>query len=201
MSRPAAAANPARGIPPRERRAESPARRATRAGAEGSGPAPARDFSPVTFRFDGAAAFKGRGRIARPRDGSKRFIVSPKATVRAERSIREEMGLTFRGDPLEGPLDLRILVFCAVPASWSRKRRAEALAGLIRPTVKPDFDNIVKIYSDAANRFIWRDDAQIVGHEFTKWYGEAPAVLMCVARPGLLPTGMQYAPTARVSVP
>ena len=48
-----------------------------------------------------------------------------------------------------------------VPKSWSNKKRDAALAGTIRPTGKPDWDNFAKML-DAFNEIVWIDDAQIV---------------------------------------
>jgi Holliday junction resolvase RusA-like endonuclease len=47
--------------------------------------------------------------------------------------------------PFTGAVELKLAAYIAVPKSWSKKKRADALAGLIRPTVKPDADNIQKL--------------------------------------------------------
>ena len=58
-----------------------------------------------------------------------------------------------------------------VPPSWTRKRRDDALAGVIRPTGKPDYDNIGKVV-DALNGIVWVDDSQIVDARIRKLYDE-----------------------------
>lgn len=76
--------------------------------------------------------------------------------------------------PLDGPLIIRIIGVFTPPASWSAKKRAEAIGGLIRPETKPDFDNLVKLACDAFNKVLWVDDARIVEARIAKWYGDKP---------------------------
>lgn len=49
---------------------------------------------------------------------------------------------------------------------------------LIRPTRKPDFDNIGKIICDALNGIAYRDDAQIVDALVRKFYSDTPRVIV-----------------------
>jgi Holliday junction resolvase RusA-like endonuclease len=63
---------------------------------------------------------------------------------------------------LLGPLTLAVTVYSAVPASWARKRQRAALAGLLRPTGRPDCDNLLKTICDGLNGVLWGDDAQVV---------------------------------------
>ena len=50
------------------------------------------------------------------------------------------------------------------------------VAGDIRPTKTPDYDNIGKIISDALNGVAYRDDAQIVEANISKYYSNLPRV-------------------------
>lgn len=50
------------------------------------------------------------------------------------------------------------------------------LAGIIRPTIKPDVDNIAKVILDSLNGLAYKDDKQIVFCAISKWYGENPRV-------------------------
>ena len=49
---------------------------------------------------------------------------------------------------------------------------------LIRPTRKPDFDNIGKVICDALNGIAYRDDAQIVDALVRKFYSDIPRVIV-----------------------
>lgn len=48
--------------------------------------------------------------------------------------------------------------------------------GLNRPIVKPDFDNIEKLYSDMYNSNIWIDDALTISATIDKYYSILPRV-------------------------
>ncbi len=46
-----------------------------------------------------------------------------------------------------------------------------------KKSVKPDFDNVAKLYCDALNGLIREDDKQIVDGRCMKVYGQQPGVL------------------------
>jgi Holliday junction resolvase RusA-like endonuclease len=101
----------------------------------------------------------GKGR---PRFGNGRTFTDAK-TVAAEAEIR---WLLQKENPplLEGPVALELAAFFLKPKSVSKKRAFH--------TVKPDGSNILKLFEDAGNGVLWRDDSQIVSAKVTKQYGE-----------------------------
>jgi hypothetical protein len=99
-------------------------------------------------------------------------------TVRGQRRIAPDVLITLPGHPrgkgrplFGGPLRVRVTALYAVPGSWSAKKQREALAGIIRPTGKPDWDNLAKVL-DAFNQVVWADDAQVVDGRIVKAYSE-----------------------------
>jgi Holliday junction resolvase RusA-like endonuclease len=62
--------------------------------------------------------------------------------------------------------------------SDSKKKRADAISGVLRPTKKPDLDNLVKGIKDGLSKVIWRDDAQIVEMTVRKFYSENPKAVV-----------------------
>jgi len=76
--------------------------------------------------------------------------------------------------PLSGPIGLGVRVYLPIPPSFSKKKRALALAGELRPTVKPDLDNLLKHLQDVAQGVFWIDDKQVVEYlpGTGKYYGE-----------------------------
>lgn len=84
----------------------------------------------------------------------------------------------------EAMLDVRIFAYYAVPKSASKKKRAAMLSHKIRPTKKPDFDNIGKVVCDSLNGIAYRDDAQIVDSMVRKFYGETPMVVITIQEYG-----------------
>ncbi|WP_253896077.1 RusA family crossover junction endodeoxyribonuclease [Solibacillus sp. R5-41] len=47
-------------------------------------------------------------------------------------------------------------------------------SGELRPTTKPDLDNLVKGIKDGCTKIIWHDDAQIVEMVVRKFYDMQP---------------------------
>jgi Holliday junction resolvase RusA-like endonuclease len=70
-----------------------------------------------------------------------------------------------------------------VPASWSGKRQAAALAGYIRPTSRPDTDNYVKAALDAINGIAITDDSLVVELAAWKRYLRVPKLTITVTPP------------------
>jgi Holliday junction resolvase RusA-like endonuclease len=57
---------------------------------------------------------------------------------------------------------------------WKAKREA-LLTGLVRPTKRPDADNILKNV-DGLNGVAWIDDAQLVSATVEKWWAPTASV-------------------------
>lgn len=74
---------------------------------------------------------------------------------------------------LEGPLRATLLAYFDVPKSMPKRDRPSALDGSLRPTKKPDADNILKLI-DALNGVVFKDDSQIVEASIRKFYAETP---------------------------
>ena len=80
------------------------------------------------------------------------------------------------------PLDKSIAVNCSIscyfliPKSFSKKKRERAAIGFLRPTTKPDLDNIAKSFADSLNKIAFHDDSQIVRLLVEKFYSERPRV-------------------------
>ena len=76
--------------------------------------------------------------------------------------------------PHDGPVILRVRFFRKIPKSFSKKKRQQAMDGLLLPTSKPDLDNYVKLVKDAMNTVFWRDDSQVVVTVSEKLYSDSP---------------------------
>ena len=119
---------------------------------------------------------KGKGR---PRFNTRTgHAVTPKDTVNYETLVHMEYlaqceNLRFPDDAM---LDMRILAYYSIPKSKSKKVKAQMIANEIRPTKKPDMDNVVKIIADSLNQVAYKDDTQIVDCQCRKFYSEEPRV-------------------------
>ena len=133
----------------------------------------------VEFTVPGPAVGKGRPRIGRVAGNARMF--TPEKTVAYESTVKLFASQAMKGrPPITGPLQANMHITMGVPASWSKKKTAEALAGAILPVTKPDIDNVVKAVFDALNGVLWVDDVQCCSLCVAKRYGAAPSVLVQV---------------------
>lgn len=94
----------------------------------------------------------------------------------------------FGGEPIfTGPVRVEMEIYHPIRASWTKAKRAAALAGLIAPTLKPDPDNVAKIWFDAFNDCMWKDDTQVIRMSVERAFSENPSVLVRVIPLDLLP--------------
>jgi Holliday junction resolvase RusA-like endonuclease len=122
----------------------------------------------VVVELAGTPVAKGR-----PKFGNG-HAYTPRRTRNFETDLAWAAKVAMHGHPpIEGALKVEVLAAFPVPASWSKIKQARALAGILRPTGRPDIDNVLKA-ADALNGIVWRDDAQIVTAQITKRYSDNP---------------------------
>jgi len=118
----------------------------------------------------GAPVGKGRPRFVKATGRA----FTPERTVRFEDRLSLAAQAAMNGQPLmEGPLKVLVEARMPIPVSKPKKWQAAALAGQIRPVVKPDADNFAKML-DACNLVVWTDDSQVVDLRVLKFYSTAP---------------------------
>ena len=133
----------------------------------------------VMYTVYGEPVGKGRPRFARR--GNFVSTYTPQKTKSYEDEIRmmakAAMGSS---EPLDTPVTVAIYIGVCIPASFSKQKRKDALAGIIKPTKKPDLDNVAKCFLDSMNEIVYLDDKQVVNLHVTKIYAETPAVEVMV---------------------
>jgi len=134
----------------------------------------------VKFIVPGPPRGKGRPRFSR-----NGHTYTPKETEQYEAKIaycyRQQCGRTFFEKDI--PLDVRISAYFPIPQSASKKRQQMMRDRIIRPTIKPDSDNIVKCL-DAINKVAFYDDAQIVDVQVRKFYSDDPRLVITIQEAG-----------------
>lgn len=118
----------------------------------------------------GEPVAKGRPRV------TKWGTYTPEKTKNYETLVKELFYIEHGQALLEGQLEINIKAYFSIPKSTSKKNKNLMLAGKIRPTKKPDADNILKIIGDALNDLAYKDDKQIVVASIEKFYSEKPLV-------------------------
>jgi len=133
-------------------------------------------FGPIVITLPGAPRGKGRGRPVNA-GGISRMIL-PSATRDYQQALRFAGEKVMDGRaPIDEAIELLIFAYLEIPASWSKKKREAALRHELRPTVKPDFDNLAKTI-DGLNTIVWVDDKQIVDGRVIKLYSDRPRLVI-----------------------
>lgn len=132
----------------------------------------------LTIEVEGTPVGKGRPRIT-TRNGRPRGFTPPRTeTYEGKLAFFAKMAMQGRA-VFEGPLAVRVEAHFPIARSWPKRKQAEALAGTVRPTTKPDADNLLKVL-DAFNEIVWRDDVQVVEATIVKRYSDRPRLVVTV---------------------
>lgn len=145
----------------------------------------------ITVIVPGEPTAKGRPRFRQWKAKDGRAGVTaymPGKTANAEAFVKERAAQAMDHwavgsvpkAPLTGPLTMVLTAHLPIRASWSKRKQADARAGLLAPTSKPDLTNISKTYEDALNGIVWIDDSQIVECILRKRYSDQPRVELTV---------------------
>lgn len=135
----------------------------------------------AVIRVEVAGKPQGKGRARAFRRGNMIGHYTPENTRTYEGLIRSAAIEAMNGRTrIEGPVELRLNAIFDVPDSYSQRKRSDALAGNIKPTKKPDLDNIIKAFCDGMNGVVFKDDVQIVHGEYVKKYGPQAKVVAIV---------------------
>jgi Holliday junction resolvase RusA-like endonuclease len=130
----------------------------------------------IEFIVPGEPTGKGRPRVSIIAGHAN--LRTPEKTVLYENNVRMQYQLVSQGYKFndQDQLLMRIDAFFQIPQSASKKKKELMISGGIRPTKKPDMDNILKVVADALNGVAYRDDTQIVTAGVHKFYSDNPRV-------------------------
>lgn len=131
--------------------------------------------TPLTIAMDGPPIAKTRARFGRG------HAYTPAQT----RSFANDFGWAAKAamagrTPFTGAVKIIARFELPIPASWSARKRADAITGEIHPTAKPDLDNFLKAVLDAINGIVVGDDAQVTEIRASKIYSLAPKTILTV---------------------
>lgn len=119
----------------------------------------------IQFTIPGKITGKGR-----PRFTISGHVYTPKTTSDYEKLVKCSY-LETKSKRLEGPIRVTIAAVFEIPKSYTKHQKIEADMGTLKPTKKPDVDNITKIILDALNGVAYQDDKQVIEVEVVKHYG------------------------------
>jgi Holliday junction resolvase RusA-like endonuclease len=109
----------------------------------------------------------------------QRRIYTPEKTINYETFVKH----CYYGNHhfVDGCVAVQMKIYMPIPSSTSKKKQQQMLDGTIRPTKKPDIDNIVKSILDGLNGVAYTDDKQVVVITAEKFYGTTPCVNVVVS--------------------
>lgn len=130
----------------------------------------------IKFTVPGEPCGKGRPRFAVTPNGVHAH--TPSKTKAYEELVKWYWLQAVRTQNIlfEGPVCVEIRAYFTIPERTSEKTRYRMHHGYVRPTKKPDCDNIIKVILDALNGLAYKDDAQVVLVAACKYYSEEPRV-------------------------
>ncbi len=140
------------------------------------------DYPSLRFVVDGRPGAKGRPRFTGK--GGHARTYTPKKTINYEAFVKfcamNAIAANPEGWRRDGAYEVYIGAYFAIPKSRPKAYRELALIGNIRPTTRPDFDNIEKIVCDALNGITWMDDSQVVISYTEKIYADEERVVVLI---------------------
>ena len=127
----------------------------------------------MKFTIPGEPTAKGR-----PRFTKTGRTYTPEKTANYEAMVGWYFNQTKTDDfeMLQDCVTANIICYFKIPNSMSKKNTVKAEYGVLRPTKKPDLDNIAKSILDSLNGLAYKDDSQVIGLQIEKYYSKEPRV-------------------------
>lgn len=121
---------------------------------------------------------QGKGRPRFYNKGNYTGTYTPQKTVDYENEVKKAYIAQCKGERYEKGigLELTIKAYFRPPKNTSNKRLGLMVEKKIRPTKKPDLDNVAKAIADALNGLAYHDDSQIVTLHIEKYYDIFPRI-------------------------
>ena len=136
----------------------------------------------LKFTVPGPPQGKARARTVHNTHTGKVMSFTPENTVVYENLIKgcflEQCGRKCFDKGI--PVAVSIVAGFQIPKSTSQKRERQMLSGMIRPTKKPDADNISKCVLDSLNGIAYHDDSQVTELEIRKIYAKNPGITVFI---------------------
>lgn len=137
-------------------------------------------LSKISFTVPGKPFGKQRPRVIS--NGRFSTAYTPKETVAYENLVKFYYQTEAKGDrfPDDAVLRVEIAAYYEIPKSTSKSKKEAMLTYKVRPTKKPDIDNVTKAICDSLNLIAYHDDSAIVDAVVKKYYSTEPRVEVCI---------------------
>ena len=110
-------------------------------------------------------------------------VYTPQQTINYETQIKLSYQQQCKEYFGKEPIKVHIKAYFKIPKSYSFKKKLQCIDGKIRPTTKPDVDNVAKAVLDALqNGVAFENDTQVVELSIEKWYSIEPRLLISIEK-------------------
>ena len=132
-----------------------------------------------TIRFTIPGECKGKGRPRFSRQGNYVKTYTDSETALYENWVKSRF-LETNQPPFEANVAIKCIItaWFSIPTSKSKKVKSLMAQNLLKPTKKPDCDNIAKIILDGLNSIAYKDDTQITTLAIRKYYTDKEPFVM-----------------------
>lgn len=76
----------------------------------------------------------------------------------------------------DGYIKMTLRCYYSITKSNSKKVKEQKRNNVLRPSKKPDIDNVIKVVADSLNEIAYKDDTQIVEVVASKYYSDRPRI-------------------------
>lgn len=136
----------------------------------------------ITFSVPGQPQGKGRARAVRRGAGVAHITPAKTVVYESTVSLMAKRAMLVAGlKPVALGVSVVIRAYFAVPKSWGKRQRQDALDGGVLPTGRPDLDNVGKAVLDGCNSIVWDDDSRVCDMTLHKRYSDEPRVDVVVS--------------------
>lgn len=131
----------------------------------------------ITFSVKGKPQGKDRPRFSTANGYSRTYTTSK--TKAYEELIKLAYNVTAKGFSFgTEPIRAEIMAIFKPVKSCTKREQELMLGNRVKPTKKPDADNIAKVVLDSLNGIAFNDDSQVVELEVIKMYGETEQIIV-----------------------
>ena len=126
------------------------------------------EIRKIEFEVSGQPIGKGRPRFTRTGQ-----VYTPPKTREYEQRIHAAAWSAMHDqklEPTEKFVHMKVTAFMEIPKSWPKVKRLEAEYGVLKPTSKPDLDNIIKSVGDGLENVVYYSDDQVTSIDAKKVY-------------------------------
>ena len=134
------------------------------------------EMKSIKFSIPGEPFGKQRPKFSRAGNYVKTYTPGETTSYESLVKLMYQQAAKGKKFPEDAMFDVRVIAYYGIPKSISKKKRRLMLEHKLRPTKKPDWDNIGKIICDSLNKIAYHDDSSVVDAQVRKFYSESPRV-------------------------